>query len=139
MINIDILDSCCDRSDIYTRNLIYLSNSFEVILMKWPKGTGSLPHDHNGQDCIVVLNSSSLVNTNYYLDCNGVLKELNKKVIKENNIFKSETDVIHSISNISDTTSYSLHLYSKPIRQSKIYTEDSGEKELIELTYHKYI
>jgi cysteine dioxygenase len=135
----DIYCSWSDES--YTRNCIVDNEKFELILLCWEKGQKTPIHDHGGEECWVKVIEGEFRETIYTKNCEGVLSEVKSAISKSNDItYMVDFMGFHSLENVSDKRSLSLHLYAKPIRSCNIYIEDSKEfvkKDLIYDTLSK--
>lgn len=135
----DIYCSWSDES--YTRNCIVDNEKFELILLCWEKGQKTPIHDHGGEECWVKVIEGEFRETIYTKNSEGVLSEVKSAISKSNDItYMVDFMGFHSLENVSDKRSLSLHLYAKPIRSCNIYIEDSKEfvkKDLIYDTLSK--
>lgn len=107
-----------DDSKSYLRNKIYENEKYELILIKWKPNSESLIHDHPSNGCLLKVIEGSLKETLYD-------QQINKK--KETIFNKEEVNYIdnkmgyHKITNLNNDYSYSLHLYSPPNHEIKIF------------------
>ncbi|MBK2105439.1 cysteine dioxygenase [Francisella philomiragia] len=109
----------------YTRNLLFRCEEFEVILMRWPVGISSPPHDHNNSNCFVIKNRGSLQEVGYEL-CGDSIRSIRDCVLYRNIVYSNlnvRSD-IHSLKNIGRKTAYTLHLYASPISECIRYGYD---------------
>ena len=92
-------------------------NWFEVFIIVWNKGSKTKIHDHAEKGCILKVLHGELKETIY--------KDYPGNIVKTNIIKKSETSFMHndlgfhSIENISDDISISLHVYSPCSHKTK--------------------
>ena len=110
----------------YTRNLIFSNENFEVILLCWSAGQESPIHDHSGQRCWMSVlqggveetyyyqtNDTSLIKGNIHLHCQGEAS------------FIADEIALHKI-RPAFGSAVTLHIYSKPIERSSIYSPTTG-------------
>ena len=120
----------------YTRNLIHREKDFEILLICWPPNIDAPIHGHEGEKCWARVEQGTLQICNY--------KEITKDPLKLTLLNKFSCDPgfldgpadIHSVENISDSFSTSLHIYAKPYDACDIYSLDKGSIERKKLSYH---
>jgi cysteine dioxygenase len=119
--------SCCSWSkEAYTRNCIVENEDFELILLCWEKGQITPIHDHGGEECWV-----------YFVD-----GDFEENIYKETHVtggdvtFMVDAMGFHSLQNISDGRSMSLHLYAKPIRNCQVFNRQTSEYRTKKLMYN---
>ena len=114
--------------DCYTRNCIAENENFELILLCWQKGQITPIHNHGGEECWVRIIKGEFKETIYTTNEVGELKLIKAITSKANDVtYMKDFMGVHSIENLSNEKSLSLHLYAKPIRSCEIYDEESGE------------
>ena len=132
--DLDQFASWCDGS--YTRNCVYRSESYELILLCWSKGCETPIHDHGGQDCWVYQAVGELTERRFEKNESGELIETNKMVLSPGGItYMSDVMGYHSLANESDLGGYTLHLYASPIDKCDVFNEDSQVFETKEMAY----
>lgn len=129
-------EHCCSWSDeTYTRNCIFENEKFELILLCWEKGQFTPIHDHGGEECWVKVVQGELREVIYKENAAGELNEVKSTISKAGEIsYMVDFIGYHSLENLSDRRSMSLHLYAKPIRNCNIFDENSNKfvnKDLI--------
>jgi cysteine dioxygenase len=124
------------RNDMYTRNLIFRDNEFEVMAVCWSPGQRTVIHTHNGQLGWMSVERGALAVINYkWLGCNapgnqnvvgmdclaGATElDLDRREVQEcfpdgpvNTVDKEQT--IHQVVVQGKEPVLSLHVYSRPI------------------------
>ena len=136
-LSIHTLEEYSSWSDeCYTRNCIEENEKFELILLCWEKGQQTPIHDHGGEECWVKIINGEFKETIFKTTESGELEVENSFVLKEDEIsYMIDFMGFHSIENISDGRSMSLHLYAKPIRNCNIFDEDLKTFEMKNLQY----
>ena len=128
---------CSWSKDSYTRNCIIDNEKFELILLCWEPGQVTPIHDHGGEECWVRIVEGDFRETIYKEDKEGVLNAVKSGVAKANDItYMIDFMGFHSLENLSDKRSMSLHLYAKPIRSCKLYDVNTGELVEKNLVYN---
>lgn len=120
----------------YTRNLIYSTDQFELLLICWDVGCATPIHNHEGQNCWVHVYSGQLSFTNYkWLGCDRKTRSVNLKVDSHVPLAAEgslsvidEKDTIHCLVNplTCDQKAISLHIYSRPLSQCAIYDAEKN-------------
>ena len=129
-------DHCSWSDDCYTRNCIIDTEEFELILLCWGAGHATPIHDHGGEECWVSFIEGEFKETIYQLDEKEELQEVKSEISTSNDIsYMIDFMGFHSIENLSNTRSMSLHLYAKPIRSCNAYCEEAGEIINKDLSY----
>ena len=109
---------------------------FELVLLCWKAGQITPIHDHGGEECWVKIIDGEFKEVIYQLDDAEELKMVKSAVAKTNDItYMIDFMGFHSLENLSDKKSMSLHLYAKPIRSCNSYDEESGKLINRELVY----
>ncbi len=121
---------------IYTRNLIYRDDLFEVMAVCWGKGQKTVLHTHNGQLGWMMVNRGIAEVTNYkWLGCNAAEGQnvggvdciagateirLDRERVEAcgrgghvNSIDRERT--IHQVAVVGEEPVVSIHIYSRPI------------------------
>ncbi len=131
-------DFCSWSNDCYTRNCVFEDERFELILLCWEEGQKTPIHDHGGEECWVKTLQGELEESLYKADEENTIKFIKSDVSKTNDItYMIDFMGFHSLKNLSEGRSMSLHLYAKPIKTCKIFDETTGEfinKELVYTT-----
>ena len=104
LLNYDYVDTI--NINDYTKYILFSSNLFDIILIKWNKNSESKIHDHSEKGCFMKILSGKLCEETY--DTN--IKLLEKNILNINNIgYKISNRLLHKIIALDDT--YSLHVY----------------------------
>lgn len=134
---LDELDQYCFWSaDSYTRNCIINCENFELILLCWENGQITPIHDHGGEECWVRIVKGNFKETIFQIDDKGDLKKIKTTESAVGDIsYMKDFMGFHSLENLDDSRSMSLHLYAKPIRNCQLFDEKAGEFVKKELVY----
>ena len=122
----------------YIRTCITRNDEFELILLCWSKGQKTAIHNHDGNECFVYALDGEFKEVGYAL--NKETNEMKKQgfiILKENELAytKEDSTGFHTIENINDGTSLSLHLYRNPIESCLVYNEEKQELATKHLAY----
>lgn len=128
------------RDDTYGRNLVHLSDHFEILVLTWLPEQRTSVHDHAAQRCWMMVHSGELTLKNY-LPVNGKTK-CDLRASGPCETYKSGRPAyiddgigVHSIANASKKPAVSIHLYAGPIPSCRVYNETSKCFEWNELVY----
>jgi cysteine dioxygenase len=147
------------KDDIYTRNLIYRDELFEVIALCWKPGHKTPVHTHNGQLGWATVLQGELLTHNYRyvrcsspqnqnvvgMDCLGgshnvVLNRIGSALAGNDGsvVTVDKLQTIHQIENVetSKSGSVSLHIYSKPIDSCVAFDLEKGRCGRRQLSYY---
>ena len=123
-------------AESYTRNCIIENEKFELILICWEQGQITPIHNHDGQECWVRIIDGEFRETIYQLDDVGELNVIRSTISKSNDItYMIDFMGFHSLENLSNKRSMSLHLYAKPIRNCKLFDDKTRKFVNKDLTY----
>ena len=94
----------------YSRNILYRNDLYEVIVITWLSGQYTKLHGHPENGCLMKVLYGEL--NEIIFDNKNNIKE---RTIKKNNItFINDNLGKHIISNLSNSPSITLHIYSPP-------------------------
>ena len=125
-------------TDCYTRNCIIDTENFELILICWCEGHKTPIHDHGGEECWVKVIEGEFKEVVYKKNENDELIAVKSSISKTNQVsYMKDFMGFHSLENISNKKSMSLHLYAKPIRNCTVFDEDSKGFVNKEMSYHR--
>ena len=124
-------------SDCYTRNCIIDTEKFQLLLLCWEEGHKTPIHDHGGEECWVKVIEGELKEVIYKKNEDDELIAVKSSISKTNQVsYMKDFMGFHSLENVSNKRSMTLHLYAKPIRKCNIFDENSKTFEETELFYH---
>jgi cysteine dioxygenase len=127
---------CSWSAESYTRNCIFDTEAFELILICWGVGQETPIHDHGGEECWVCFVEGDFSELIYEKDKDGELVTSKTSELHSGDIsYMIDFMGYHKLVNKSKSRSMSLHLYSKPIRKCRIYDESCNAFVMQELSY----
>jgi quercetin dioxygenase-like cupin family protein len=95
--------------------LLHATPYCDVWLLKWPPGTRVGPHDHGESVAAFAVIKGSLTELRW----DGPIAE--QRTVRVGEAVLVDKGVIHDVL-ASDTTSYSIHVYSPPLATMSFYT-----------------
>jgi cysteine dioxygenase len=131
------------RTTHYTRNLVYKSDLFELIVLCWEVGQISRIHNHQGQRCWMAVPIGCLAVQNYAVvraDDRGYceLREADRLVMdpRHPSAVAPETP-IHAVLNLPEYSqpAASLHVYSRPYDRCLVYSLEKRSCTEVPLFY----
>ncbi|WP_237275090.1 cysteine dioxygenase [Tenacibaculum ovolyticum] len=136
-LSADIFDDYTSWSkESYTRNCIINNEKFELILLCWEQGQITPIHDHGGEECWVKVINGEFREKIYKENDVGELNVTKTTISRVNEVtYMKDFMGFHSLENISNKRSMSLHLYAKPIRKCRTFDEENKKFINRKLTY----
>lgn len=105
----------------YGRNVLYLNEDVEVVLIHMPGNRQTQLHDHGGSiGCIYVV-EGELVNRMFQYNDNDQQVLVSEDVSIEGDFLKVTEEDIHLLKNPSSQPFISFHVYSPPLKNIKLY------------------
>ena len=106
------------KEETYNKEVVFKNNIFEVIIITWDKGQEASVHDHADNGCWMKVLKGSLEEKLYDKD----LKLEKTHILKKGHLgFMDNDKGYHSISNINDDVTVSLHIYNPPNHNTKYF------------------
>jgi cysteine dioxygenase len=125
------------KDECYSRNLVSASQLFELLVICWNPGQVSPIHDHQGQRCWMAVLDGAMRETQFHARASGPLREGPTKVFQAGSVAFIQDDIaLHEIAPAGTGCGVTLHLYSKPIRECRIFERETGQVSLRGLAYH---
>lgn len=107
-----------------------------MILLCWEKGQITPIHDHGGEECWVKVIQGEFREVISKMDKGGELNVVKSTISKSDDIsYMIDFMGFHSLENMSNKRSMSLHLYAKPIRNCNLFDEKTGKFVNKDLVY----
>lgn len=107
-----------DRINEFQKNLIHRDKNFEIFLIHWPKDYISQIHNHSSNGCLLKMLEGNLVERIY----SPQLDFLDEYYRYSQEISYLDNKIgYHSIENISNKNSNSIHIYSPPLHETEYY------------------
>jgi cysteine dioxygenase len=134
----DWRDFALFRDGCYTRNLVHGGELFELLVLCWQPGQVSPVHDHQGQRCWMGILEGGVRERHFHLPASGrgPLVPGRSRVFTAGAVAYIHDDIaLHDIGS-DGGRAITLHLYSRPIRECRIFDPQTGEETLRGLVYH---
>jgi len=117
----------------YTRNLIATDNqTFTLLLLCWNPNKGSPIHDHPCNGCWMRVLQGSINEKRYIRDAeNNVLVCTQDSTFRQGDeTFIHDNLGFHKIGNNGEELAISLHLYSPPFGECRIWNDETSESSM---------
>ncbi|MDR3647302.1 MAG: cysteine dioxygenase family protein [Candidatus Babeliales bacterium] len=122
------------KNEFYTRNLIYYSPEFELVVLCWMPGHKAPAHGHEGEKCWFKVELGSVNIINYDEKDNQLIK-LNETQADQG--YVDGPAYIHAVENLNQDPAISLHLYARPIPECDVYIDNEKHRKQVGY-YSKY-
>jgi len=111
----------CFCKDGYKRNLVFINDHIEMLILCWDRGQISGIHDHPDSGCVMAVLEGELKEDSY-LKMDSQIVHNFSVIGKPGDVFyKKGSTGLHNILNTPDKCSVSLHIYSPPNYNPKFY------------------
>lgn len=138
------------RDDTYSRNLIWRTAQFELLILGWEAGQESPIHDHAGQQCWMAVLEGELEEVHF---AEGDVKGATEDAIEDRGAgglrpgrvkafptggvaYIHDEIALHLIRPRVGQRAVSLHLYSSPIDSCRKFCPDTGQPQEVHVAYH---
>ncbi|MBS1767491.1 MAG: cysteine dioxygenase family protein [Acidobacteria bacterium] len=118
-------------SDCYLRRRLFLSRSWEILMLCWLPGQKTAIHDHGASWGSTLVMMGELTERTYRAP-GGPLEPKADATLTAGQVTVESQQTIHEVSNQGAVPAVSLHLYSPPLRFLHSYDQTSGEKRYVE-------
>jgi cysteine dioxygenase len=106
------------NDETYNKEVVFMNDIFEIIIITWGKNQGADVHDHADNGCWMKILDGSLEEKLYDKDLNI----LNTNILKKGAMgFMNNDKGYHSISNTNDGITVSLHIYNPQNHNTKYF------------------
>jgi cysteine dioxygenase len=123
----------------YCRNLVRFSDLYELIVLCWGPGQRSPIHDHAGQRCWMAVLEGTVRETLFQVAA-GPTPSISQGAVRDfrqGSVGYVVDDVgWHRIEPVGHGPAVTLHLYSRPIRECRIFDEELRTVRSKKLVYH---
>ncbi|KAB1065216.1 cysteine dioxygenase [Salibacter halophilus] len=120
----------------YTRNCIDRTDDYELLLLCWDEGQDTPIHGHGGEECWVLMVDGHLKEIRIKEDDSGNLYDDRTVDMKVGDISYMHDDMgYHSLHNIHNGRSMTLHLYMNPIDRCLVYDDEKEKFEMKDMHY----
>lgn len=123
----DLLAYAFWSDENYTRNCVSRTEDYELLLLCWEEGQETPIHCHNGEECWVYLAKGKLREKRYVLENDKLQLTADVEMSQDRLSYMNDDLGYHSLHNLNEGRSMSLHLYVGPIDECSIYKEEKDK------------
>ena len=125
------------KDECYARNLVSACELFELLVICWKPGQVSPIHDHQGQRCWMAVLEGGMRETQFHTTPQGPLREGRTTELQPGAVAYIQDEIgLHEIAPLGEGHGVTLHLYSHPIRECRIFDRASGQVSVRGMAYH---
>ncbi len=99
----------------YKREVLYSDEFTEIVLITWPAGSKSAPHDHGKSFGMVLVLKGEVYEKRYGKSSK---KGMGVRHYKVREVMEEGPDLIHVMGNSSDEEAQTLHVYQPPLKMN---------------------
>ena len=119
------------HADHYTRNLVHRDRQFELLVLCWGPGHETPIHNHEGQDCWMVVLDGEIEEVRYAFPAAGhvgALDPIGAKTFRVGDVAYIQDEIgLHLVRTASPRLAgVSLHLYAAPYDECNVYCPRTG-------------
>lgn len=122
--------------ETYTRNCVARTKDYELLLLCWEEGQETQIHCHNGEECWVYLAKGKLREKRFDTENGHIKKTADVKMTRDRLSYMNDDLGYHSLHNLNEGKSMSLHLYVGPIDECSVFDEDKDKFVYKDLEYY---
>jgi uncharacterized NAD(P)/FAD-binding protein YdhS/predicted metal-dependent enzyme (double-stranded beta helix superfamily) len=102
-----------ESSRTYHRAMVVRREHYELLVLTWLPGQGSVPHDHSGSVSAMVVLEGEAVETSWRISDDGYVDQEFETVIGKGELTAWQDAGVHSVrNNLPDKTLVTVHVYS---------------------------
>jgi cysteine dioxygenase len=121
----------------YSRNLVKQSELYELIVLCWNPGQCSPIHDHANQRCWMAVLDGAVRETMFHAAGDDSLREGATRTFARGSVAYIVDEIgWHRIGPTGEAPAVTLHLYSRPIRECRIFDLERRAIATRKLSYH---
>ncbi len=111
------------RAGTYARRCVVRREKFELLVLTWAPGQGSVAHDHSGSLCGLKVVQGVLTEQLYAARPDGQVRPITSSSLAAGQITVDPGVVVHALINPADSgqTLVTVHLYSPPLPEVRRY------------------
>ncbi|WP_139492432.1 cysteine dioxygenase [Brevibacillus dissolubilis] len=115
----------------YGRNVIYRTEELEVIVMNFPARQRTAIHDHGLSIGCGIVVEGKLINTLYSVIQEGQVQPKGEQRVSRGQCFFAPPGLIHGMENRTEERLVTLHVYSPPLDNMKVYQQAKEANSLL--------
>ena len=108
--------------EAYGRKVLFKNDEVEVMLAKWSFKAMAAPHNHGSSQGLIWFTQGSFREQHYLFRNQSLIHDQGAKIYPENQVVTVDPNDIHSCQ--PETVGLSLHIYSPPIHDMKVWDQE---------------
>jgi cysteine dioxygenase len=121
----------------YTRNLVASKDFvYDLILLCWAPKQKSAVHDHKESGCWMRVLQGELTEHRYQVADDRCILESSEKFESPGTFYINNSMGVHAVANTGDQPALSLHLYSPPITECKVWLNPESAACIFKTSLH---
>lgn len=119
----DVVSHVERREGSYARRHIVRREHYEVLVLTWMPGQGSVAHDHSGSVCGLTVVEGRLTEHRYESGPDGQVRPVGSHQVETGEVIVDPGTAVHSLSNPADSPGLlvTVHIYSPPLPEVRRY------------------
>ncbi|MCI0467972.1 MAG: FAD/NAD(P)-binding protein, partial [Beijerinckiaceae bacterium] len=112
----------------YNRAPVVVREHYEILVMTWLPGQGSVPHDHNGSICVMqAVAGSDAIEGHYRIAPDGFVDLEYEEAVQRGEVTSGHDAAVHTVRNAatSGEVLVTLHVYAPPLRDMRRFVPRS--------------
>ncbi len=116
------------RSGSYARRCVARREHYEILVLTWMPGQGSVAHDHSGSLCGLKVVQGQMTEQLYRFGPDGQVRPTTASQLAVGDITVDPGIVVHALSNSKDSAGVlvTVHIYSPPLPEVRRYAVAKG-------------
>lgn len=117
----DVVPYVEERADTYNRRCVARRENYELLVLTWAPGQGSVAHDHSGSLCGLKVIVGDLTEQHFKTGPDGQVRRSTAQHAGVGQILIDPGVIVHALRNDSDKLLITLHIYSPPLPEVRRY------------------
>lgn len=119
----------------YTRASVKRNDAYELLVMTWKPGQGSVPHDHAGSVCCLKVVRGVLTETLFDRAPDSLVDPCRATNLTAGDVTADEGRVVHALHNDCDASValVTIHVYSPPLPELRRYAPRPARERMLNL------
>lgn len=131
----DVRSYVHETSTTYHRGLVLRRDNYELLVITWKPGQGSVPHDHSGSVSAMLVLQGIAAEGAYRIGEDGYADLEFENLLKPGELTAWHDAGVHSVRNpLSNSTLVTLNVYSPPLQGFRRFHERPKDRKLVRKT-----
>jgi uncharacterized NAD(P)/FAD-binding protein YdhS/predicted metal-dependent enzyme (double-stranded beta helix superfamily) len=112
----DVTDYVRESPRNYNRSLVMRRDGYELLILTWKPGQGSVPHDHAGSISAMQVLQGEAVEGSWRIGPDGYVTQEFETPVRCGEMTAWQDAGVHTVRNSSKTTLVTVHVYAPPLK-----------------------